>query len=105
LRPCDEPAIPILHSLIPLGAWYAIVSFIAFAVYAHDKTAARQAAHRTPESTLHLLALSGGWPGALLAQQLLRHKTRKTSFLAVFWLTVIVNCGMLLFLLHMLQGG
>jgi uncharacterized membrane protein YsdA (DUF1294 family) len=38
-----------------------------------------------------LLALAGGWPGALLAQQLLRHKTSKPGFIAMFWFTVLIN--------------
>ena len=38
-----------------------------------------------------MLFRSCGWPGALLAQQVLRHKTSKTSFIAVFWLTILVN--------------
>lgn len=52
-------------------------------------------AWRTPESTLHWLAIAGGWPGALIAQQALRHKSRKQSFRAAFWFTVIINCGIL----------
>ena len=48
-----------------------------------------------PENTLHLLALLGGWPGALVAQAQFRHKTRKVSFRAVFWLTVAVNLAAL----------
>ncbi|TFW08951.1 DUF1294 domain-containing protein [Oxalobacteraceae bacterium OM1] len=83
-----------------LLAWYAAASLAAFAAYGFDKSAARRAAHgnarRTPERTLHLLGVLGGWPGALLAQQVFRHKTQKTSFLALFWLTVALNCGLLL---------
>ncbi|HEX6733972.1 MAG TPA: DUF1294 domain-containing protein [Azonexus sp.] len=82
-----------------LPAFYAAISLIAFAAYAIDKSAARNGTWRTPEKTLHLLALAGGWPGALLAQQLLRHKSAKGSFLAVFWATVIVNGGLLGYLL------
>jgi uncharacterized membrane protein YsdA (DUF1294 family) len=85
---------------LALIAWYAAASAIAFAAYALDKSAAGRAARRTPERTLHLLSLLGGWPGALLGQRLLRHKTRKLPFLAVFWLTAGVNCGLLLFFLH-----
>jgi uncharacterized membrane protein YsdA (DUF1294 family) len=43
------------------------------------------------ESTLHWLALVGGWPGAMLAQRAFRHKTHKKSFRRVFRVTVIVN--------------
>ncbi|GAA4031011.1 hypothetical protein GCM10022212_31900 [Actimicrobium antarcticum] len=40
---------------------------------------------------MHLLALSGGWPGALIAQQIFRHKTVKEEFRQVFWITVAAN--------------
>ena len=80
---------------VTLAAAYAIASVATFVAYAVDKRAARINARRTPESTLPLLALSGGWPGALVAQAFLRHKTQKTSFRAVFWLTVAVNCAAL----------
>lgn len=40
---------------------------------------------------LHAVELLGGWPGALLAQQLLRHKTKKTSYQVVFWLIVLMH--------------
>lgn len=52
----------------------------------------RPCAWRTKESTLHTLALIGGWPGALIAQQLLRHKSRKNAFQFMFWTTVVLNC-------------
>lgn len=75
--------------------WFALAylatSVVTFAAYAVDKASARHGARRTPESTLHMLALAGGWPGALLAQQLLRHKSAKAEFRSVFWGTVVVN--------------
>ena len=70
------------------------MSVVAYATYARDKSAARRSARRTPERTLHLMALLGGWPGALLAQRRLRHKSRKPSFLVSFWLTVVVNVSL-----------
>lgn len=70
------------------------MSLLTFAVYAGDKAAARAGRWRTAESTLHLLALAGGWPGALLAQQWLRHKSVKPAFRAVFWATVLLNVAL-----------
>lgn len=84
-------------------ALYAGASLIAFIAYALDKAAARAGRWRTQESTLHLLALIGGWPGALLAQRQFRHKTAKPSFRVVYWATVLLNCGALGWL--MTAGG
>jgi uncharacterized membrane protein YsdA (DUF1294 family) len=50
-----------------------------------------EGAIKTPESNLHLLALAGGWPGALFAQQFLRHKSAKAEFRGTFWVTVVLN--------------
>jgi len=77
-------------------AWfYLAASLAAFLAYALDKSAARNGQWRTKESTLHLIGLAGGWPGALAAQRLLRHKSSKQSFQFVFWVTVILNCCVL----------
>lgn len=78
--------VPIAQAGFYLGA-----SVVCFAVYALDKSAAQRGAWRTPESTLHLFGLVGGWPGAIVAQQTLRHKSKKTSFRIVFWMTVLLN--------------
>ena len=37
------------------------------------------------------LGLLCGWPGALLAQKGLRHKSSKQSFRSAFWITVLLN--------------
>ena len=76
-----------------VGAAYLTTSLTCFVAYAIDKSAARAQSWRTPESTLLILGLVGGWPGALLAQQLLRHKTSKPSFQRKFQLTVALNLG------------
>lgn len=70
---------------------YAGASVVCFIFYAIDKSAAKAGRWRTPESTLLLLGLCCGWPGAILAQQWLRHKTSKSSFQLAFWSTVAVN--------------
>lgn len=74
-----------------LALVYLVASVATFVAYAFDKGSARRGAQRTPEKTLHALAVAGGWPGALLAQQLLRHKSAKAEFRGVFWVTVMVN--------------
>ncbi|HET7268955.1 MAG TPA: DUF1294 domain-containing protein [Oleiagrimonas sp.] len=78
---------------------YLAFSVITLMAYAKDKVAARTGRWRTRESTLQLLALVGGWPGALVAQCWLRHKIRKASFQRSFWFTVIVNAAVLVWLL------
>lgn len=82
---------------LPLAVleFYLVASVITFIAYAFDKSAARNDQWRTQESTLHLFALIGGWPGALAAQRLLRHKSKKQSFQIQFWITVVLNCGTL----------
>jgi uncharacterized membrane protein YsdA (DUF1294 family) len=77
-------------SLMPLAA-YGIVSLLAFLLYWNDKRKARTDQRRTPENVLHALEFAGGWPGALLAQQVFRHKTRKLSFQLVFWIIVLLH--------------
>lgn len=76
---------------ITLGA-FAAVNGATFWAYAADKGAAIAGRWRTRESRLHLLALCGGWPAAWLAQQVLRHKSSKRDFRAVYWLTVAAHC-------------
>lgn len=74
-------------------ALYVGASLITFIAYALDKAAAQKGVWRTKESTLHFLSLVGGWPGALVAQQKLHHKSKKESFRTGFWATVVLNCA------------
>ena len=93
------PAFLVLYGMV--GVWwtpplwvaglYLVASLITFVCYAIDKSAAARGAWRTSENSLHLLALLGGWPGALCAQQWLRHKSSKAAFRSVFWVTVALN--------------
>lgn len=94
-------AVVALAGHIPLWilAFYAGASLITFLVYAIDKSASRKRVRRTPETTLHVLALLGGWPGALLAQETFRHKTRKQPFRLVHWFMILLNCGLFAWLL------
>ena len=72
-----------------LLGWILLSSLVAFVAHGRDKRAARLGRRRTPERTLHLLELVGGWPGALLAMTVFHHKTRKASYFLVTALIVI----------------
>lgn len=86
-------AICCLFGRVPFWALvlYLAMSIITYFVYGRDKSAAQKGEWRTPEARLHQLALFGGWPGALVAQHLFRHKSNKRSFLYFFWFTVALN--------------
>lgn len=86
--------------LVP--GWYALLSVWTFAAYRGDKAAAERRQWRTSEQRLHGLSLVGGWPGALIAQRWLRHKSSKQSFLMMFVITVAINLAVLFWLA---QGG
>ncbi len=75
--------------LLPLV--YLIASTLTFFAYAQDKSAAKRGTRRTPERTLHMLSMLGGWPGALIAQQYVRHKSSKEEFRNIFWTTAAIN--------------
>lgn len=62
-----------------------VTSVASFVLYGIDKRRAGTGARRVPERTLHVLAVLGGWPGALVGQRQFRHKTQKVSFQLVFW--------------------
>jgi uncharacterized membrane protein YsdA (DUF1294 family)/cold shock CspA family protein len=86
------PAFLLVYLLVALvwraPAWvaalYVVASVVCFAAYAADKSAAVSGRWRIAESTLLALGLAGGWPGAILAQQVLRHKSNKASFRSAF---------------------
>ena len=69
------------------------LNLAAFFAYWQDKYAAQQRRWRISENTLHLWSLAGGWGGAWWAQQVLRHKSRKESFRAAYWFTVVIHCA------------
>ena len=74
-----------------IAGTYGLVSVITFVIYCLDKRAARFGRPRTPEIALHVLEFLGGWPGALIAQRLIRHKNAKIWYQMVFWLIVATH--------------
>lgn len=79
---------------------YAVMSLVTGLAYWLDKRLAQGGGRRLSERTLHLLALAGGWPGALLAQRLVRHKNRKVKFQVIFWLIVGLHVALWAWLLR-----
>ncbi|SHM82808.1 DUF1294 domain-containing protein [Phytopseudomonas punonensis] len=104
---CGLPLLGSLHWLAAGLMWplllYPLASVLCFILYWSDKNSAQQGRQRIPENTLHLVELAGGWPGALLAQQLFRHKTRKASYQIMFW--AIVALHQLFWVDQVLLGG
>lgn len=78
------------ETVLPLVA-YGVVSLLAFLLYWNDKRKACTDSRRIPENILHAVELAGGWPGALIAQQVFRHKTRKVSYQVLFWAIVLLH--------------
>lgn len=82
---------------LPPSFYYLYLSLnaLTFIFYALDKYKAKHDKRRIKESTLHCLSLFGGWPLAVLAQEFLKHKTKKKTFRIAFWLTVLINITVL----------
>jgi uncharacterized membrane protein YsdA (DUF1294 family) len=80
-----------LFSLNGVLGVYGVMSVACFIAYYRDKRKSIRRQWRTPEATLHLMELLGGWPGGLLAQLTLRHKTRKMTYQLTFWLIVLLH--------------
>jgi uncharacterized membrane protein YsdA (DUF1294 family) len=87
-----------------VAALYVGANVVCALVYAIDKSAAKAGRWRVSESTLHTLSLIGGWPGTLVAQQVLRHKSNKASFRSAFWVTVAANVAGFV-AIHLPWGG
>ena len=75
----------------PLAIASLIISNLTYMLYSLDKQASLQHRQRIPEASLHIAAMLGGWPGALIARAMLRHKTKKIRFVIFFWLSIIIN--------------
>lgn len=74
-----------------LALWYAAASLATFVAFWLDKRLAQGGGRRIRERTLHLSAAIGGWPGALAAMHVLRHKNRKAGFVAAQFLIAFAH--------------
>ncbi|MHA0988866.1 DUF1294 domain-containing protein [Enterobacter ludwigii] len=84
-------AIGSLFTSHPFILWLLLINVLTLAMYGADKMAARRAMRRVPEATLLVFGLIGGWLGAIIGQQLFRHKTQKQPFKTYFIVSVIVS--------------
>lgn len=75
----------------PVMMWFLLANVLTLVIYGIDKTAARKTWRRVPESTLLVFGVVGGWPGAIVGQQLFRHKTQKQPFKTYFVISVLVS--------------
>ncbi|EME8536302.1 DUF1294 domain-containing protein [Salmonella enterica] len=75
----------------PVMMWFLLTNVLTLVIYGIDKTAARKTWRRVPESTLLVFGVVGGWPGAIVGQQLFRHKTQKQPFKTYFIISVLVS--------------
>lgn len=93
---CVLPVLGVACLAYDAQAWwplvvYPVMSLVSMLLYWRDKSQARSQARRIPEKLLHGVELFGGWPGALLAQQVFRHKTRKVPYQVKLWAIVVVH--------------
>jgi uncharacterized membrane protein YsdA (DUF1294 family) len=67
------------------------INLIAFLAFGWDKRQAERDGSRIAERTLIGFALFGGALGALIGQQVFRHKTKKQPFRTLLWLAALIN--------------
>ena len=70
---------------------YGLASTITFMAFGLDKRAAVRGRSRVPESTLHVMELVGGFPGALLGMHVFRHKRRKMRYFLMTWAIILLH--------------
>ncbi|HHA1913725.1 TPA: DUF1294 domain-containing protein [Enterobacter asburiae] len=93
-------AIGSLFATSPLGMWFLLINVLTMIMYGADKMAARKGMRRVPEATLLVFGATGGWPGAIVGQQLFRHKTKKQPFKTYFFISVVVSIAATAALYH-----
>ena len=81
-----------------LISYLIAINTTTFVLYGYDKLISSGEKLRIPELNLQALALFGGSPAALMAQKFFRHKTIKGSFQIVYWIIVVGQMGLLVWL-------
>ncbi len=96
---------PFVYKTFLLFIVYHLVSInlVTIIAYASDKRAAQKGKWRTSEAQLHTLEFLGGWIGAFLAQKIFRHKNKKKSYQAMFWLMLVFQFSVIYYILTFLK--
>ena len=81
-----------------------IASVIAFILYGRDKIRAEKKRPRVKEKHLLASAAFGGALGAFLGRLVFRHKTEKGYFSAVIYVSLLLQAGVLAFLVLRYTG-
>lgn len=68
---------------------FVAVNLLTFMMFGYDKFLARTGRARIQEKTLLTMALIGGSAGAVFAQKIFRHKSRKYKNL--FWIILFIQ--------------
>ena len=80
--------------------WFLLINMLTLVMYGADKMAARKGMRRVPEATLLVFGVTGGLPGAIVGQQLFRHKTQKQPFKTYFLLSIVVSIAVMAAVYH-----
>lgn len=88
---------------LAIELYWAVVCLLSIATYAAfgwDKWKAKRESGRIPEKTLHVMAVVGGWPGAVWGQRMFRHKTVKQPFRWILNLMIGIHIAVAGFALY-----
>lgn len=96
---------PFFYKTFLLFVVYHLISInaVTFLAYGVDKRAAQHGQWRIAEVQLHTLEFLGGWCGAYVAQKFFRHKTKKKSYQAMFWLMLAFEGVLIYYILNFLR--
>ena len=82
---------------------FPLINFFTFLAYGRDKHLAKNKEWRIPEVQLHTLELLGGTIGAICGQKFFHHKYKKKSYMATFFATIVIQLGIIYFILKYLN--
>lgn len=83
-----------------LVEYLIIINLVTSLVFAVDKKRAQKGRWRIPEAWLFGLSLIGGSLGGLLSMKVMRHKTKKMSFVIGMPLLLIANLFLVYYLVR-----